>query len=216
MTCIIILSDREDPSALGFPYYWNLFPQKLHQDKGTLIFSNIKANLLNSKVATGDESTAFLHYNSLSKAFNYGKAYCILHHSWEAVSWIACISLPCAQRSLHTLKPGWQFLRIINAVHLDIQDRHRNTDQQHSLFIDTTWQTHEESETMADSAHIGFLSKRQFLHSKDKVRAKNHSFSSRAADSYALVLIISSATCMKPGAWGYSENGAIVHIFPFK
>lgn len=53
---------------------------------------------------------------------------------------------------------------------------------------------------MADSAHIGFLSERQFLHSKDKVRAKNHSFSSRAADSYTLALVINSATCMKPGA----------------
>lgn len=53
---------------------------------------------------------------------------------------------------------------------------------------------------MADSAHIGFLSERQFLHSKDKVRAKKHSFSSRAADSYTLALVINSATCMKPGA----------------
>lgn len=56
---------------------------------------------------------------------------------------------------------------------------------------------------MADSgssAHIGFVSERQFLHSKDEVCAKNHSFSPRAADSYVLALVTGSATCIEPGA----------------
>lgn len=40
LTCIIIESNMEGPSAWGFPCYQNLFPQKLHQDKAILFMEH--------------------------------------------------------------------------------------------------------------------------------------------------------------------------------
>lgn len=59
LTCIIIETNREGPSALGFPCHQNLFPQKLHQDKAILFMEHrslaiLIPMLLIGKVAAGD------------------------------------------------------------------------------------------------------------------------------------------------------------------
>lgn len=77
----MIVSNREGPSAWGFPYYQNLFPQKVHQDKGILFMEQRSLAILILMLLTGKVAArviALFHNSSLPKAFNYGKAIILL------------------------------------------------------------------------------------------------------------------------------------------
>lgn len=111
LTCIITESNREGPSAWGFPYYQNLFPQKLHQDKGIPFMEHTSLAvlilmLLIGQVAAGDELTSVFRNSSLPRAFNYGKPYCVLDQPWEALPHEQLSPPSSARSSPQTLKFG--------------------------------------------------------------------------------------------------------------